>query len=83
MNEELKALGKELWHEHRGKIVGTLLGAFLGASVLLFGFWKTLFVVLCALVGLLIGIRVDRGDRITDFLSSLRDAFPYGFHRWR
>ena len=83
MQEELKALGRELWQNHRGKLVGTLLGIFLGMAVLLFGFWKTLFVLLCGLIGLFIGFQIDRGDRPAEFIESLRDAFPYGFHRWK
>ena len=83
MNEEIKALCRQLWQHHRGKVVGTFSGVFLAVAVLIIGFWKTIFIVLCGLVGLFFGTRADRGDRFTDFLEAIREAFPYGFHRWK
>ena len=80
MKEELRALVQLAWREHRGKLVGTILGLVLGISVLLFGFWKTVFVLLCGLIGLFVGSRVDRGE---DFLQNIRDYLQDRPHRWR
>lgn len=56
----------ELWDDllgqlarHRGKVVGTLLGLLLGWMVVEYGVLKTLFVVVCLVVGYVIGSRAD------------------------
>ena len=50
MNEEKRCTFKDffaahapLLAPHRGKLLGVLVGLFLGTAVLLFGFWQTLF----------------------------------------
>ena len=35
-----------LWTEHRGKFLCTVLGVLFGLCVLVFGFWRTFFVLL-------------------------------------
>ena len=70
-----------LFTPHRGKTIGMFFGAFLGLAVLIFGFWQTLFVLLCALVGLLIGIRIDHGIRPRDVEDFLKDLFPYRYSK--
>ena len=67
-----------LWTEHRGKFLDTVLGVLFGLCVLVFGFWRTLFVLLCGSIGLFIGSRLDRGD----FLEELRDRLPDRLQYW-
>ena len=67
-----------LWTEHRGKFLGTVLGVLFGLCVLVFGFWRTFFVLLCGSIGLFIGSRFDRGD----FLEELRDRIPDRLQYW-
>lgn len=76
MKEEAKHLAEVLWENHRGKLVGTSLGLVTGIAILVFGFWNTLFVLLCGMVGLLVGVRLDKGGRLLDHLDRL---FPNRF----
>ncbi|MBQ1913782.1 MAG: DUF2273 domain-containing protein, partial [Selenomonadaceae bacterium] len=54
-------------------------GLVIGISILLFGFWNTVFVLLCGLLGLFIGIKLDKGE---DFLAHMDRFFPDRFQRW-
>ncbi len=67
-----------LWSEHRGKFLGSVLGVSFGLCVLIFGFWRTFFVLSCGGVGLFIGSRLDRGD----FLEEMQDRIPERFQYW-
>lgn len=80
MREDMKKLVLTAWKDHRGKVIGTALGLVLGMSVLLFGFWKTAFVLFCGLIGLFIGSRADRGE---DLLQMARDFLADGLQRWK
>lgn len=78
MKEDVKLFIEHVWQNHRGKTVGVLLGIILGIAVLLFGFWKTVFVLFCGMVGLGIGMQVDRNEDIT---QSLEKWLPPFFRR--
>jgi len=78
MKEDVKQLIKHIWENHRGKAVGTLLGIVLGAAILFIGFWKTVFILLCGVIGLYIGIKVDRNENV---FESLERWFPPFFRR--
>lgn len=49
--------------KNRGRVIGTLLGLFLGWMVIAYGVFKTLFVALCLGLGYYFGGRVDDGGR--------------------
>ena len=78
MKEDVKLFIEAAWENHRGKTAGTLLGLVLGIAILLFGFWNTVFVLLCAMIGLFIGIKVDRNKEIA---QGLERWLPPFFHR--
>lgn len=69
---------EEIWKQHRGKIIGALLGFFVGVFILFFGFLRTLFVLICIIVGYGIGKRIDEKEDIMDILDRL---LPPGYHR--
>lgn len=69
MKEELRKALDVLWRNHRGKTAGTILGIILGSAVLCFGFWRTVFVLCCGLVGLFVGTRMDQGEDILNIVS--------------
>lgn len=75
---DIKLLLEEAWHNHRGKLVGTILGIIIGISILLFGFLKTLFIMICGLIGLFVGKRVDEKDDLMDIVEKI---IPPGFKR--
>ena len=63
----------QLWQNHRGRTVGLITGLVVGAAILCIGFWRTLFVLGCGLVGLWIGIQLDRGEDILGTVGSKLD----------
>ena len=77
MKENLLFLLQDQWLNHRGRTAGLLLGVLFSVSVLLFGFWHIVFVVLCAGVGMYIGLRVDRVGGWAELVdtSALRRLF--------
>lgn len=90
MNEEKRCTFKDFFAAHapllvphRGKLLGVLVGLFLGTAVLLFGFWQTLFVLFCAFIGLAVGIRIDHGINFRDVEDFLKDVFPYRYRNHR
>lgn len=67
---------EQLWQNHRGRTVGLITGLVVGAAILCIGFWRTLFVLGCGLVGLWIGIQLDRGKISWELLAvSLTGCF--------
>ncbi|MFA6848913.1 MAG: DUF2273 domain-containing protein [Selenomonadaceae bacterium] len=78
MKEDFKRLSEEVWQEHRGKFLGTMLGIVLGIVVLLFGFWKTIFILFCGLIGLFVGMKIDSSE---DFWQKLQSFLPPIFRR--
>ena len=79
MKEECIRLFQEAWENHRGCVLGAVLGALIAVSILLFGFWNMLFIGFCVVVGLLVGQRIDEADdgwlqRLRELkMSDLRD----------
>lgn len=73
-----KQLFQELWQHHSGKIVGVAVGFILGVLIITFGFFQTLFVLLCVIAGYIVGKRIDEKEDIMDILDKL---LPPGYHR--
>lgn len=67
----LRELLNELLKNHRGKFFGVLLGFVVGIIILIIGFWKTVFLALCGLVGYWIGGISDKKERFTSFLDRI------------
>ncbi|MGI5882529.1 MAG: DUF2273 domain-containing protein [Dethiobacteria bacterium] len=57
--------------ENWGKILGGLLGLFVALVFILFGFWKGLFVILCLLVGVYLGNKVEKSEDLQNFFYRL------------
>ena len=71
MKEECARLFREAWENHRGCVLGAVLGALIAVSIIMFGFWNMLFIGLCVSVGLWLGNRIDNGD--DGWLQTLRE----------
>lgn len=56
---------------HRGKIIGVLVGLSISLSVIFWGFLKTLFIVVCVVLGYLGGKQLDDQVDIKDRLLRL------------
>ena len=71
-------LWREIWEHHSGKIVGIIFGFLIGILVITFGFFQTLFVLLCIIAGYIVGKKIDEKEDIMDILDKL---LPPGYHR--
>jgi uncharacterized membrane protein len=69
---------EEIWQYHSGKIVGVTFGFTLGVLIITFGFFRTLFVLLCVIAGYVVGKRIDEKEDIMEILDKL---LPPGYHR--
>ncbi len=47
-------------NEHRGKAIGVSLGLLASVLFISFGFWQTLFIVLCIFIGYQVGKKIDQ-----------------------
>ena len=72
MKEECAKLFREASENHRGCVLGAVLGALIAVSILLFGFWNMLFIGFCVAIGLWIGKQIDDAD--DGWLQNLREV---------
>ena len=61
MIEDIKLMIEDYWRNRRGRAIGLVAGFLVGCSILIFGFFKTVFLLLCAGLGLYIGSQVENG----------------------
>ncbi|TYP51638.1 DUF2273 domain-containing protein [Thermosediminibacter litoriperuensis] len=61
----------ELWQQHRGKILGAILGFLVGVLILVFGFLKAIFLISCAFLGYYIGKLLDKKESLRDILDKI------------
>jgi uncharacterized membrane protein len=50
--------------EHRGKVIGVLLGLLASILFISYGFWRTIFIMFCIFVGYYIGKKIDDNTNI-------------------
>lgn len=67
----MKGLFEELWNQHRGKLLGTLFGFWLGVLFLMVGFWRMLIVALLIMCGYYFGKKVDEKEPLRDVLTRI------------
>lgn len=56
---------------HKGKMIGIGIGFIFGVMVLLLGFFRTLFLFICILIGYYIGSKVDKRENFLEFLDKI------------
>ncbi|ADL08067.1 DUF2273 domain-containing protein [Thermosediminibacter oceani] len=61
----------DLWQQHRGKILGAILGFLAGVLILVFGFIKAIFLISCVFIGYYIGKHLDKGESLRDILDKI------------
>ncbi len=54
----------DLLDGHRGKVIGIILGLLAGLLIIIFGFWKTVFIAICIVVGYIVGKSFDDGSSL-------------------
>lgn len=55
--------------DHRGKLLGALAGLFFSLSVIYWGFFKTLFIIIFVTIGYLVGKQLDDQVDFKDMLA--------------
>ncbi len=58
---------ESLYHfvsENRGKVLGGLIGLIIALIIALFGFWTGIFIILCVLIGIYLGARVEGQENL-------------------
>jgi len=55
----LRDVGQEIWDNHRGKLLGTLIGLFVALLIIWVGFLWALFILVLMGLGYFIGKRMD------------------------
>lgn len=67
----------KMFKKDKGKIIGALIGLLAGILFLLIGFFKTLLIIICTLIGLYLG---SRWDVEGDIKKILHKILPPGMH---
>jgi uncharacterized membrane protein len=57
--------------EHRGKTIGILLGLVASILFISYGFWRTIFIAVCIVVGYLIGKKLDENADLEVWIKNL------------
>jgi uncharacterized membrane protein len=55
--------------EHWGKILGGLAGLIIGMVFIIFGFWRSLFIFFCVVLGVYLGRMLDRNESMRSLLQ--------------
>lgn len=63
MNDNFILFIQENW----GKILGGLLGLLVAIIIVFFGFWKGIFIILCILIGIFLGGRMEKSESLQNF----------------
>lgn len=73
----------DLFEGHRTRKIGFITGLITGGAILLIGFFNTLFIVLCGIIGLFVGSRFDgKDDLVEKLLMKLDEILPERIQRW-
>ncbi len=83
MWNDLKKFFSAFFETHRTRKIGFVIGIIFGIAILIFGFFNTVFAMICGLIGLYIGAKFDNGDELIDeTLRKLNRILPDKFQRW-
>lgn len=60
-----------IFTEHRGKAIGIILGLIASLLFISYGFWRTIFIMLCIALGYFIGKKIDDHADIETWFRNL------------
>lgn len=60
-----------IMEEHRGKVIGVVLGLLAGIIFISFGFWQSIFIIFCIVLGYFIGKRLDENKSFENWLKQM------------
>lgn len=79
----VKEFFNDCFESHRTRKIGFILGMITGIAILIFGFFNTIFVVMCGLIGLFVGSRFDgKDDLVEKLIRKLDEILPKRIQRW-
>lgn len=69
----------KMWREYfinlfslnKGKFLGIAIGVLFATFVLLIGFFKTMFILICAFIGYYIGRKIDNKEDLYEFFEGI------------
>ena len=83
MIEAMKSFVIDLFESHRTRKIGFITGLITGVAILILGFFNTLFIFFCGVIGLFIGSRFDsKDDLVEKILHKLDEILPENIQRW-
>ena len=83
MFEAVKNFVIDLFASHRTRKLGFIAGLCTGAAILFIGFFNTLFIMLCGVIGLFAGSHFDsKDDLVEKILIKLDEILPEKIQRW-
>ncbi len=83
MLEAIQNFVIDLFEGHRTRKFGFIAGLITGGAILLIGFFNTLFILLCGVIGLFVGSRFDsKDDLIEKIIRKLDELLPERIQRW-
>lgn len=62
--------------QHRGKAIGIFLGLIASILIISYGFWKTIFIIVCIALGYFIGKEIDRSKSFDQWLKEVFKQRP-------
>ena len=71
MDKEFFRQFYEIFRYNKGKILGAIIGFIFGFLLLFIGFWKTILVFVCTIIGYYIGSRWDMEGDFKKLLDKL------------
>lgn len=83
MFEAIKNFVIDMFEGHRTRKIGFVAGLITGGVILFIGFFNTVFIVLCGLIGLFAGSRFDsKDDLVEKIIIKLDKILPEKIQRW-
>ena len=83
MLEAIRNFVIDIFESHRTRKFGFIAGVVTGAAILTIGFFNTLFIFLCGVIGLFVGSRFDsKDDLVEKLLHKLDEVLPEKIQRW-
>ena len=83
MLEAIKNFINDIFESHRTRKFGFIAGLIVGGAILIIGFFNTLFIFLCGMIGLFVGSRFDsKDDLVEKIIRKLDDLLPDRIQRW-
>lgn len=83
MFEAIKNFVIDMFEGHRTRKIGFVAGLLTGGVILFIGFFNTMFIALCGLIGLFAGSRFDsKDDLVEKIIIKLDKILPEKIQRW-